>query len=127
MAKQNGTRSSSRSAIDDTRFRKQRLFHPGYIREGLRVDQPELAVRIQKSGIRHTFNLNTANRDKAARKAAEIYAHLVAAGWSDTLRRYAPKTDTERLVRRVDELARRARQSTDPKNFSHLKKVPAKN
>src|SRR5436190_15355768 len=97
MAKQTGIRNSS-SAIDDTRFWKRRLFHPAFTRNGLHVAQPELAVRIQKAGIRHTFNLNTANRDKAARKAAEIYAHLVAAGWNDTLQRYVPKTNTERLA-----------------------------
>jgi integrase len=62
------------------------------------MEQPEFAVRLQKSGVRHTFNLNTANRDKAARKAAEIYAHLVAAGWTDTLARFARKPDAGRLA-----------------------------
>ena len=78
----------SRSAIDDTRFWKRRLFHPAYTRDGKRVELPELAVRIQNAGKRHTFSLGTANRDKAARKAADVYAHLVANGWLSTLARF---------------------------------------
>jgi integrase len=98
MAKQNQIHSSSRSAIDDTRFWKQRLFHPAYTRDGVRSEQPEFAVRLQRDGTRHTFNLSTANRDKAARKAVEIYAHLVTAGWPDTLARFARNPDAGRLA-----------------------------
>ena len=53
-----------------------------------RSGQPELAVRLQKAGIRHTFKLNTANQDKAARKAVQIFASLLAVGWSETLKRF---------------------------------------
>jgi integrase len=98
VAKHLDHQKSSRSAIDDTRFWKSRLFHPAYTRDGNRIQQAELAIRIQKGGIRRAFNLNTANRDKAARKAAEIYAHLTALGWKETLARYAVATSSERIA-----------------------------
>ena len=72
-----------------------RLFHPAYTRNGKRIQQAELAVRIQKDEIRHAFNLNTANRAKTARKAAEIYTHLTALGgkklWLATLVQHLPE------------------------------------
>ena len=89
MAKQRKPKKSLRSAVDDIRFWKQRLFHPSYTRGGKQIRQPELAVRLQKAGIRHTFKLNTANQDKAARKAVQIYASLLAVGWPETLKRFA--------------------------------------
>jgi integrase len=89
---------ASRSAIDDLRFWKKRVFHPGYTRNGRRIKLPEFSVRIQKGGTRRTFNLATANRDKAARKAARIHANVVANGWEDTLAQFAPRPDTERLA-----------------------------
>jgi integrase len=98
VAEQIQVHKPSRSAIDDTRFWKRRLFHPGYTRNGKRIEQPEFAVRLQKGGMRHTFKLNTANRDKAARTAAEIYAHLSALGWKSTLARFAGETAPERIA-----------------------------
>jgi integrase len=98
VAEQSESYKSSRSAVDDTRFWKSRLFHPAYTRNGARVEQPEFAVRIQKGGLRHTFKLATANREKAARKAGEIYAHLSALGWKDTLLRFGGGTSLERIA-----------------------------
>jgi len=87
-----------RSSIDDIRFWKKRLFHPGYTRGGMHICQPEFAVRIQKAGLRHTFKLHTANRDKAARKAAEIYACLSTLGWSETVKRFAGEKASSRVA-----------------------------
>jgi integrase len=98
VAEQIAMPHSSRPAVDDIRFWKRRLFHSGYTRNGRRIELSELAVRIQKGGVRRTFNLATANRDKAARKAAEIHANVVANGWEDTLARFAPTLDVERLI-----------------------------
>jgi integrase len=97
VAKQIQVHKPSRSAVDDTRFWKRRLFHPAYTHDRERVEQPEFAVRIQKNGTRHTFNLNTANRDKAARQAANIYAHLVSNGWTSTLAQYGSAKPAERI------------------------------
>jgi integrase len=91
-------KKSARLAVDDTRFWKTRLFHPGYTRNGQRVEQPEFAVRMQKGGLRHTFKLNTANSDKAARRAVEISSCLVAVGWPETLARFGGGTSPERIA-----------------------------
>lgn len=91
-----------RSAVDDMRLWKQRLFHPTYTHRGKQIQQPELAVRLQKGGIRHTFNLNTANQDKAARRAVQIYASLLAIGWPETLKRFGVEKPTAAVsARRV--------------------------
>ena len=102
MAKQRKPKKSLRSAIDDIRFWKRRLFHPSYTRNGKQIRQPELAVRLQKAGIRHTFKLNTANQDKAARKAVQIYALLLAVDWPETLKRFGvEKPSTATHARKV--------------------------
>ena len=102
MAKQRKPKKSLRSAIDDIRFWKRRLFHPSYTRNGKQIRQPELAVRLQKAGVRHTFKLNTANQDKAARKAVQIYALLLAVDWPETLKRFGvEKPSTATHARKV--------------------------
>lgn len=41
-------------------------------------------------GSRHTFPLNTGNRENAGKVAASIYLFLLANGWETTLEKYAP-------------------------------------
>ncbi len=80
--------AAKRSPVDDTRYWKTRLFHPTYTRDGERHHVPELAVRIAKGGRRHCFNLHTANKEKAARLAAELHAYVIAHPWDDALAKY---------------------------------------
>lgn len=45
-----------------------------------------LSVRIKYRGHREWFNLDTGNREIAAKKSAEIYRRLIAVGWEQVLR-----------------------------------------
>jgi len=60
-----------------------------------------LLIRVQKAGIRHTFNLNTANQDKAARKAIQINASLIAVGWPETLARFGVEKPSKTISART--------------------------
>src|SRR5688572_22493093 len=57
---------------------------------GNRVEIPNWQVRLQKDRREGWFNLGTANRADAARKAKEIFTFLEANGWDATLQRFKP-------------------------------------
>jgi len=51
---------------------------------------PHLCARITYRGKRVRFNLDTANKDTAASKAAAIYRFISEHGWEEALRKYRP-------------------------------------
>jgi integrase len=48
------------------------------------------SARFQHQGRRETISLGTPNRAAAAARAREIYLHLVAHGWDETVAKYRP-------------------------------------
>jgi len=63
-----------------------------------RIEKPKIGqvecanycVRISHLGRRIFFNLKSSEKDIAARKAAEIYKHIIAHGWDDALENFRP-------------------------------------
>jgi integrase len=69
----------------------KKVFHPKYrAGDGMR-ETGAFSVKIQFSGRRELFPLNTANRPDAARKSKQIWASLVANGWDKTLAEHKPQ------------------------------------
>ena len=54
------------------------------------VECANYCVRISHLGKRIFFNLNSAEKDIAARNAATIYKHIIAHGWGDAISTYRP-------------------------------------
>lgn len=50
----------------------------------------DLQVRMKRAGKEAWFNLETQNQNTAAKKAREIWLHLVAHGWDQTLKKFKP-------------------------------------
>jgi integrase len=67
---------------------------------------PDYSVRITSSNRRIRFPLKTPNKKEAARKAAEIYGHLLLHGWSETVRVYKVGTPLGTTVGDVIRVAR---------------------
>lgn len=75
-------------------FWNARLKRRTYVdRSGKRVEVPNWQVRLQKDRKEGWFNLGTANRAEAARKAKEVFTFLDANGWDATLQRFKPGAD----------------------------------
>lgn len=69
----------------------KKVFHPKYRTDGGMRETGTFSVKIQFSGRRELFPLNTANRPEAARKSKRIWASLVANGWDKTLAEHKPQ------------------------------------
>ena len=48
------------------------------------------SARFQHLGRRETISLGTPNRAAAAARARDIYLHLIAQGWDETIAKYRP-------------------------------------
>ena len=70
---------------------KSRLEHRTYTRDGKTFEVAEWSVRIHFTGIRKSFDLETANKEEAATKARDIYLSILARGWSATVNELAPQ------------------------------------
>ncbi len=70
----------------------KKVFRPKYRVEGGVRETASYSVKIQYSGRRELFQLNTSNKPEAAKKAKHIYASLVATGWDTTLLQFKPKS-----------------------------------
>lgn len=66
----------------------RRIIKRKYRSNGKWVESPDWQVRLQPKGRDIWFNLATPNKAIAARKAKEIYAHLLANGFDDTVAKY---------------------------------------
>jgi len=78
-------------AKSDSRYWQARLFRNYFTRDGQRQETTDWCVRIARKGRRETFNLETPNKEAAARKAQGIYLSLVASGWEATLAAFKPQ------------------------------------
>src|SRR5260221_2022961 len=76
----------------DVRYWQSKLFKPWYTKDGEKRELDQYAIKIQHKGWRETFNLGTPNGAAAAAKARDIYVHLTANGWDDTVARCKPKS-----------------------------------
>ena len=85
----------------DVRYWQEKVFFPHYTRAGVNLTTGEYAARIQHSGRREMFPLDTANKAAAAAKAKEIYLYLQANGWEHALAEYKPKATVSRPARRT--------------------------
>jgi integrase len=83
---------SGKLAKSDSRYWLARLFKNAFTRDGERRETADWCIRIARKGRRETFNLETPNKEAAARKAQGIYLALVANGWEHALAAYKPAT-----------------------------------
>jgi hypothetical protein len=72
---------------------RARLFRRTYAHKGRECEVNDLYVRIQHGKDRKFFPLRTTNQDAAAKRAAEIFAHLKVNGWGPTLAKFRPDAD----------------------------------
>lgn len=68
----------------------KKVFRPKYQSADGTRETGTFSVKIQYSGRRELFPLNTANRPDAARKSKQIWASLVTNGWQKSLEEYKP-------------------------------------
>lgn len=81
--KQNRVKALSRNSIA---YWKERIHKP----KARQVECANYCVRISHLGRRIFFNLESSEKEIAARKAAEIYKSIIAHGWDDTLEIFRP-------------------------------------
>lgn len=67
------------------------VFRPSRMHEGETKLGKFYCVKIAHDGKRQTFNLKSAEKGEAARKAKQIYLSLVSRGWEETLAEYKPQ------------------------------------
>jgi len=67
---------------------ESRIYKPRYVKNGVRSEVPLYTVRLAHRGKRASFALGLAGKREAAKKAGEIYKHLLAHGWEATLDKY---------------------------------------
>jgi len=82
----------------DTRYWKDRLFRNSFTRNSMKYETTDWCVRIARNGRRETFNLETPNREHAAKKAHAIYGSLISSDWETTLKCFKPTDTTSSLV-----------------------------
>ena len=86
---------SAKLGKTDSRYWLSRLFRNFFTRDGVRCETADWCARISRKGNRETFNLETPNREAAAKKAQAIYLFLVANGWDATLAKFKPKAQSK--------------------------------
>lgn len=67
------------------------VFRPVHRRNGEEKFGKFYCAKIAHAGSRQTFNLRTADKAAAARKAKKIFLSLVSSGWEETIAEYKPK------------------------------------
>jgi integrase len=60
-------------------------------------------VQIYRTGQRHRFTLESADKQQAAEKARDIYVSIIAHGWAATLAKFKPETVKELKAATVGE------------------------
>jgi integrase len=114
---------SKRARLSKTHvdYWKKRLKRRSFVgRDGVRVEVPELQVRMFHAGRESWFNLHSTNVDSAATKARDIFLSLVAAGWEPTLARFRPDLTPKKRVGTVGEAlaVAKALAVTRPQSFA---------
>jgi integrase len=74
----------------DVRYWQERIVKHSRLVDGTKHEDSEYSVRIAYADRRDRFQLGTANKYEAARKARSIYQRLVAVGWEMTLVEFKP-------------------------------------
>ena len=102
MSKQNKTDRDTKNGYkmativypkSDERYWQSRVFHHKRAdSKGEEVADKTYSIRISHSGRRQYFQLHTANKKQAGRKAKDIYLLLKAKGWDEALSEHKPKT-----------------------------------
>jgi DNA-binding NarL/FixJ family response regulator len=86
-------RASSKS---DPKYWRERLFRNTFTHNGNRFQVKHWSVKIQSQGIRKTFSLRSADTDRAALEACELYETIMTRGWQGLLKgQKAAKEETE--------------------------------
>lgn len=70
---------------DNVNYWKDKLFFQKWTKDGKSQATANLYVRIQLHGQRKAFNLQTSNREEAAKKARDLYVKIKAHGWEAAL------------------------------------------
>lgn len=77
-------------AKSDLRYWHSRLFKNSFTRSGQRQETTDWCIRIARNGRRETFNLESPNKEEAAKGAQRIYLAIVAKGWEQALAEFKP-------------------------------------
>jgi muramidase (phage lysozyme) len=77
-------------AKTDIRHWQESIFRRRFKYLGKTRGTVNYSARFQHQGRRETISLRTPNRAAAAARAREIYLHLVARGWDETVAKYKP-------------------------------------
>lgn len=91
----------------DERHWQNRVFRQRHTnRSGTEYEDKTFSLQISHKGIRKTFQLHTANKKLAGKKARDIYLLLKSKGWEETLEQYNPKAIDAIKVATVGDLIR---------------------
>jgi integrase len=74
----------------DFRHWERKVFKSSYREDGGRTEAKTYSVRIAYRGARHSFPLGLSNLRESAKKARDIYMHVLSHGWEGTLAHYKP-------------------------------------
>lgn len=77
------------------KYWKTRIFKTSYSRNGYTHEVRSYCIKIQFKGRRVTFNLQSENKELAAKKACDIYLSLHSQGWPETIAKYRPDAEAE--------------------------------
>jgi integrase len=77
-------------AKSDVRYWNPRLFKNSFTHGGQRQETTDWCIRIARNGRRETFNLESPNKEDAAKAAQRIYLSIVAKGWEQALAEFKP-------------------------------------
>jgi integrase len=89
--KNNTSKNRDRShAKTDIRYWQQSIFQRRFKYLGESRAALNYSARFQYLGHRETITLDTPNRAAAAARARDIYLHLIAHGWDQTIAKYRP-------------------------------------
>lgn len=77
-------------AKTDVRYWHSRLFKNSFTRAGERQETTDWCIRIARNGRRETFNLESPNKEEAAKAAQRIYLAIIAKGWEQALAEFKP-------------------------------------
>src|ERR1700675_1915334 len=93
-------------ARSDIRYWESAVFQRVRYRKNKKDRSMYSSVQIQSASRRSEFNLGTANKAVAARKAREIHEHLKVTGWAVTLAKFKsrPEPKDNSAVQTVGEL-----------------------
>ena len=94
-----------RFARSDIRYWQKVVFQHVRYRKDRADESKHFSVRLQFAGRREEFNLRTANRIVAARKARDIYEHVKVNGWAATLVKFklGPEQKDDGIIQTVGE------------------------